>query len=224
MIQFHLAAVVLSFVSTYVLATFSGGGAFNTHSFFWQVVVTLGGFYVVAAVVIGGGSLLAQAGRTSPGADAFLAALPVVGRLRRNLTLSRFCATYEMQLASGVNHMESLRAAGEASGSARVRAEVARIVPEMLRGLSVGTLLQGRGVFPMAFQRSIRTAEETGTLDADLRRWSEYYQKASVDTLQAAGAWLSRIVSITIMIFVGYKIVTTYSLILNTAANNALGE
>ncbi len=223
-IQFHLAAVVLSFVSTYVLATFTGGGEFNARSFLTQVVVTLGGFYAVAAVLIGGSTLLVQAGRTNTGVDAFLATLPVVGRLRRNLALSRFCATYEMQLGAGVSHMDSVRAAGEASGGARFRAEAARMVPEMLRGRSLGTLLPGRTVFPSAFRRSIRTAEDTGTLDADLRRWSDYYQKASVDLLQAAGAWLSRVVSVTILVYVGYKIVTTYSLILNTEVNSALGE
>ena len=69
-IQFHLAAVVLSFVSTYVVATFSGSGAFNARSFLTQVVVTLGGFYAVAAVIIGGGSLLVRAGRTSAGERA----------------------------------------------------------------------------------------------------------------------------------------------------------
>ena len=223
-IQLHLAAIVLSFVSTYVVATIGGGGEFNVMNFARQVVTTLGIFYVVAGIGITGGYVLADAARTSAVVDALLAGLPLVGRLRRNLALSRFCATYEMQLSAGVNAMDSLHAAGEASQSARIRKEVARMVPEMMRGVSMGTLLPGRAAFPAAFQRSIRTAEDTGTLDADLRRWSDYYQKASVDALQAAGAWLSRIVSITIMIFVGYKIVTTYSLVLNTTVHSALGD
>ncbi len=223
-VQLHLAAFVLSFASTYVAATVGGGGAFNTESFVGQVVNTLGLFYVVAAALIGGGYALTLAGRTSIGVDTFLAALPLVGKLRRNLALSRFCATYEMQLSAGVNSMDSLRAAGEASQSARVRAEVAHMVPKMMAGVSMGTLLPDRKAFPATFRRSLRTAEDTGTLDADLRRWSDYYQKASVDSLQTAGAWLSRFLSITILVYVGYKIVEAYSFVMNTVVNKALGE
>ena len=214
-VQLHLAAFVLSFVSVYVVGTIGGGGGFDVLSFVLQVVTTLGFFYVALAVGIGGGVLLARAGRTVIGVDTFLSALPLIGKLRRNLALSRFCATYEMQLSAGVNAMDSLRAAGEASQSARVRAEVAQMVPEMMAGASVGTLVVGRAAFPAVFQRSVRTAEATGTLDADLRRWSEYYQKASVDAMEAAGSWLSRIVTIAIFVYVGYKIVTTYSLVQN---------
>ena len=223
-IQLHLAAFVLSFVNTYVVATVGGGAPFSAGNFLRQVATTLGGVYAVAALVVGGGYLLTRAAQASAGVDAFLVVLPLVGRLRRNLALSRFCATYEMQLSAGVNAMDSLSAAGEASGSARVRAEVARMVPGMMAGASLGALLPGRAVFPATFQRSVRTAEDTGTLDADLRRWSEYYQKASVDALEAAGAWLTRIVSVVILIYVGYKIVMTYSFVLNTTIDRALSE
>ena len=153
-VQLHLAAFVLSFVSTYVLATVGGGGAFNTGSFLRQVANTLGLFYAAAGALIGGGYALTIAGRTSVDVDALLAVLPLVGKLRRNLALSRFCATYEMQLSAGVNSMDSLRAAGEASQSARVRADVARMVPKMMAGVSMGTLLPGCKAFPTVFQRS----------------------------------------------------------------------
>ncbi len=223
-VQLHLAAVVLSFVSTYIVVAVGGGGTFNLAGFAAQVALTLGIFYAVAAGALVVGYGLANAGRTSVGVDAFLATLPLAGKLRRNLALSRFCATYEMQLAAGVNPMDSVHAAGEASQGARVRAAVARMVPEMLAGASLGTLIQDKDVFPATFRRSIRTAEDTGTLDADLRRWSDYYQKASVDALQTAGAWLSRLVSITVLVFVGYKIVMTYSFVLHTTIDHALGE
>ena len=181
-----------------------------------QCVATLGFFYVLIAALVGGGLLLTRTARTSVGVDRVFSLIPMIGKLRRNLALSRFCASYEMQLSAGVNVMDSVRAAGEASQSARVRAEVARMVPEMMAGESIGTLVVGRAVFPAAFQRSVRTGETTGTLDADLRRWAEYYQKAAIDSLEAAGAWLSRIVTLGILLYLGYKIVTTYAMVIRT--------
>ena len=40
--------------------------------------------------------------------------------------------------------------------------------------------------------------------------------------MQAAGAWLSRILSTAILIYVGYKIVSAYSFVMNTVVNKAL--
>ena len=219
-VQLHLGVVMLNFASGFVEGTVSGGG-FNSARFVMQCVSTLGIFYALVAVLVGGGTALTHAARTSVTVDRLLSLLPMVGRLRRNLSLSRFCASYEMQLSAGVNVMDSVRAAGEASQSARVRTEVARMVPEMMAGQSIGTLIVGATVFPAAFQRSVRTGEATGTLDADLRRWAEYYQKAAIDSLEAAGAWLSRAVTLGILVYLGYKIVTTYSMVLGATYNQA---
>ena len=213
-VQLHLGVVMLNFASGFVEGTVGGGGGFNFVHFVVQCVVTLGFFYALIAALVGGGLVLTRTARTSVGVDRFLSLIPMIGKLRRNLALSRFCASYEMQLSAGVNVMDSVRAAGEASQSARVRAEVARMVPEMMAGVSIGTLVVGKSVFPAAFQRSVRTGEATGTLDADLRRWAEYYQRAAIDSLEAAGAWLSRIVTFGILVYLGYKIVTTYSMVM----------
>ncbi len=142
-VQLHLAAFILSFASDFVSGALGGAG-FNTTHFVLQVGVILGIFYGIVAVAVGGGLLLTRTARTSVAVDALLARLPLIGKLRRNMSLGRFCAAYEMQLSAGVNAMDSLHAAGEASQSARVRAEVARMVPEMMAGVSVGTLVVGR--------------------------------------------------------------------------------
>ncbi len=213
-VQLHLAAFILSFASDFVSGALGGAG-FNTTHFVLQVGVILGIFYGIVAVAVGGGLLLTRTARTNVAVDALLARLPLIGKLRRNMSMGRFCAAYEMQLSAGVNAMDSLHAAGEASQSARVRAEVARMVPEMMAGVSVGTLVVGRAVFPTAFQRSVRTGEETGTLDADLHRWADYYQKGATESLEAAGAWLSRAVTLAILSFVGYMIVTTFSKVMH---------
>ena len=81
--------------------------------------------------------------------------------------------------------------------------------------MSVGTLVVGREVFPKAFQRSVRAGEETGTLDADLHRWADYYQKSATESLESVGAWLSRAVTLAVLSFVGYMIVTTFSKVMH---------
>ena len=131
-------------------------------------------------------------GRSDATIDWVLGRLPLAGKLRRNLALSRFYATYEMQLQAGINVFDSLRAAADASQSARIESFIATVLPRIRGGDSFGSALTGKGVLPSALQRAVRLGEETGSLDENLRRWADYYQKAAVSALDAAGTWIPR--------------------------------
>ena len=158
-----------------------------------------------------GGRLLLKAARTNASVDRLLNLVPLVGRLRRNLALSRFCATFEMQLQAAINVMDGLRVAADASQSAQVRASVAGMIPKVRGGSAVGPLFAGQRVFPNALQRAMRVGEETGSLDADLHRWADYYQTASFNALEALSAWVPRLVFLVIAIYLGYEIVQFFT-------------
>ena len=168
--------------------------------------LTLGAFYLSGLVAWGVVALLLRLARVNPGLDRALGLLPLLGKLRRHLALSRFCATYEMQLQAGINVMDSVSASAEASQSARLKTTVARLLPRIVGGASLGSLITGEGAFPPALQRSIRLGEESGSLDEDLIRWAAYYQKSAVDSLETLGAWISRIIYIVIAIYFIYMI------------------
>ena len=150
-------------------------------------------------------------GKTDVSIDRILGWVPLVGRMRRNLALSRFCATYEMQLQAAINIMDGLHAAADASQSARIRAAIAGALPRVRAGAQVGESLTDTSAFPAALKRAMRLGEETGSLDADLRKWADYYQKAAISALETLGAWLPRIGNLCILIYLGYRIIATYS-------------
>ena len=185
-VQLHVGV----FVSN-LIALFIGGLTWN--EYLLRCVVTLGACYLAAAALWFLGRMLVARGRTDPAVDGMLGRLPLAGKLRRNLGLSRFCTTYEMQLQAGINVYDSLRAAADASQSARIEAFIAQVLPHVRDGNSFGSALTGKGVLPPALQRAIRLGEETGDLDENLRRWSDYYQKAALAGLDAAGRWVPRI-------------------------------
>lgn len=184
--QLHIAVFVSNLVPLFL-----GGLSWNAYLF--RCIGTLAAFYAAGAVLWFGGVAAAAAGRRDPGMDWALGRLPLVGKLRRNLSLSRFCATYEMQLQAGINVHDSLRAAADASQSARIEKSIASALPRVRDGSSFGATLTGGGPLPSALQRAIRLGEETGDLDENLRRWANYYQQAAVRALDAAGTWIPRI-------------------------------
>lgn len=201
-VQLHLGVFLLS-LPPLIIGTMSGFG-YLLHC---GSVLAL-----VYALAIGGyllGAALLRLARANAGVDRALSLIPVVGKLRRNFALSRFCATYEIQLQAGINVVNSLTAAARASQSARLIADADRAVPEILAGKQVAAALGEASSLPAAFRRVLRIGEETGSLDQDLRQWADYYQKASISSLQTACGWLQRIIYLFIALYLGYSIIAT---------------
>ena len=185
-VQLHIAVFVSNLIPVFL-------GALTWDAYLWRCGITLGSCYLAAAALWFIGKTLTMMGRSDATIDWVLGRRPLAGKLRRNLALSRFCATYEMQLQAGINVYDSLRAAADASQSARVESFVSTALPRVRGGESFGSGLTGKGVLPSALQRAIRLGEETGDLDDNLRRWADYYQKAAVSALDTAGTWIPRI-------------------------------
>ena len=127
----------------------------------------------------------------------------MLGKMRRFFALARFCATYDMQLEAGVNVMDSLTAAGNASGSAMISKAVAETVPEVRHGTQVGALLARGRAFPESFQRTFMVAEESGELDRALPRLTAEYQAEALHALDALAEWLPRLVYMGILAVCG---------------------
>ena len=155
-IQLHIAVFVVSAPTALIV----GPGAYVyacAKAFALIYGVGAAAFFVVWTIM-----RLAQ---TSAGVDAALRFLPLVGNLRRNFALSRFCATFEMQLQAGINVMNSLTAAAQASHSRMLQADVARAVPQILNGAQVAEALSDARSMPASFRRVLRIGEDTGTLN-----------------------------------------------------------
>ncbi|KAB2645568.1 MAG: hypothetical protein DVB27_09780 [Verrucomicrobia bacterium] len=178
------------------------------------LLALLYGVVLVVALLV---PLLRSAGSASASVDALLRLLPLVGGIRRALSTARFCATYEMQLDAGINVIDALQAAQRASQSGLIRATVTRAIPEVRAGAQVGGLLAVGGAFPEAMIRGFCVGEQTGELDAELKRLAAEYQADGLARLDALAEWLPRLLYIAVVIYVGYGAVTFYKSYLDQA-------
>jgi type II secretory pathway component PulF len=167
--------------------------------------------YGIAFAIALAVSLLRDAGATSPAVDTMLRLVPVIGSIRRNFAVSRFCSTYEMQLGAGVNVMDGLKAAGRASRSGLIASVVARALPEVLKGDQVGPLLARGNAFPEATLRDLIVAEQTGRLDEELDRLTEEHRRAGLSSLEVLAEWIPRLVYLSVVVYVGFRIVSFYA-------------
>jgi len=171
-----------------------------------------GAFFVSACIWF-----ILRLARETAWLDRLLRLVPLFGKVRRAFSLGRFCGTYEMQLQSGVNVMDSLTQAGKASQSALVMETVRRMLPAIRAGEQVGSLLGKTGAFTKKMTRAIKLGEETGKLDDELKRLTEDFHKEALARVETLSAWIPKILYLLIAGFVGYQIITFYASMLSNA-------
>lgn len=192
---------------------FGGGLA----AYLRETVGFLALIYGVALVIALTVPLLRDAGSASAALDSLLRTLPLVGKIRRALSTSRFCATYEMQLDAGINVIDALQAAQRASRSGVIRAAVERTIPEVRAGAQVGGALAASGAFPEPMIRSFCIGEQTGEIDQELLRLASEYQAEGLARIETLAEWLPRLLYIAILGYIGFGIVTWYQNYLHQA-------
>lgn len=172
------------------------------------------GVAIVAAFAV---PMLRDLGATNSGVDALLRMIPLIGGLRRDFSVARFCATYGIQLDAGVNVMDGLSAAARASQSALIESSVKLAIPEVRGGAQVGPLLAVGGAFPEDVMRSIGVGEDTGRLGEELDRLAREYQAAAITKLDVLADWAPKIIYLCILIYLCYRIVMLYQSYLQQA-------
>ena len=199
----HFALLALS-----LPLLFSPGGGIG--AFLKSAGLGIGGlwaaFLVTGAIVKGALSLAEKNAAT----DRLLRAIPLLGKMRREFALSRFCSAYNLQLDAGVNVFSSLELAGASSASAVLRAATARAIPAVRAGEKVGPALAACGAFPQPFTRAFTVGEETGQLDQEMRRISEESRASALRTLDIVAEWIPRLIYVAILIAIAVRIVTLY--------------
>jgi type IV pilus assembly protein PilC len=178
--------------------------------FVMQTFGVLLGVYAVAAVIAFLMPMLGNIAATSVSVDRLLRTVPLIGRIRRSFALSRFCTVYEIQLDAGVNIIDSLLTAGQASRSGLVHSACNFAVPELRSGAQVGPLLAASGAFPAEVIQSFMVGEETGGLDKELKRLADELRIEALGTLETLSEWVPRLIYLAIVLYFAYQIILFY--------------
>lgn len=155
-------------------------------------------------------ALLAAAPANAP-LDRMLNAVPVLGRARRALAMARFTKVYHTCLLAGLSMKETVETASHAAHSGVVGEAGRRLVATLDAGGALGPAFVSCGAFPPAFARSYATAEESGSLDKDLARWSAVYQNDAARTVKTASNVVSKLVYFLVLLFVAWTVIQAYS-------------
>lgn len=109
--------------------------------------------------------------------DARLLRLPVVGRLVRGADTGRFTRTLSILSGSGVPVLEALGIAASVVNNRPMRESVERAAVQVREGMSLHRALERSGHFPPMALHLIASGEQSGQLDAMLRRAADHQER-----------------------------------------------
>jgi type II secretory pathway component PulF len=167
--------------------------------------------YAVGLVVFLGIRALLGAAPDHPGVDAILNRIPYIGKARRSMAMARFTKVYHSCLLAGLSMKETVATAVDVSRSGVIRRAGRRLAEVLGHGGPLGPEFIACGAFPSAFARSYATAEESGSLDKDLARWSRVYQDDASRAAKALSVAIPKILYALVVAFVAWKIIDFWS-------------
>jgi len=91
--------------------------------------------------------------------------MPVVGRVLRLVSITRFCRILGTMLANGVPILQSLAIAKDATGSALLAEAIDKAAETVRAGERLATPLKACGLFPLEVVEMISVAEESNQLE-----------------------------------------------------------
>jgi type IV pilus assembly protein PilC len=139
--------------------------------------------------------------------EAFLRRVPILGKARHYLALSRLAAALEALISAGVNIVEAWDLAATASGSPALRRAVAAWKSRVVAGQMPSEAVSRCPLFPGTFANLYASGEVSGKLDDSLRSISRIYNEDGTRKLNAFATWMPRLVYILVALLIAYNIV-----------------
>jgi type IV pilus assembly protein PilC len=183
-----------------------------------QLLVTLSDFLKVALVPL---ILLSIVGfvvwvrvKHTDGVREFVDPLklktPVFGQLFRKIALARFCRNLGTMLSSGVPILQSLDIVADTSGNKVITHAVRDIGESVRRGESLTQPLSQHPVFPPMVVQMLAVGEDTGALDAMLRKIADFYDQEVEAMTEQMTALIEPIMIAVLGGLVGSMIIALY--------------
>jgi type IV pilus assembly protein PilC len=151
--------------------------------------------------------------RTRPGRrwfDRFKLTMPVLGKIFRKVTLSRFARTFGTLLGSGVPILQALTIVKETSGNVIVGSVIAKVRDHVKEGGSITGPLKASRIFPAMVAGMVDVGEQTGALPDMLMRIADTCDEEVDNAISAATSLLEPIMIVFLAVVVGSIVIAMF--------------
>ena len=146
----------------------------NLVSNYWYLIIMLSGLGVYQALRFS----------KSKKFDNFVIKLPLIGRIVKNIVISRSFRTMGSLLRGGVPILPALAAATNSCGNSVFKSAFQDLSAEIEKGEKVSQVMGKYSIFPATALQMLAVGEETGSLDTMFLQIAVYYEKETEYSMQ----------------------------------------
>lgn len=129
---------------------------------------------------------------------------PVMSRLVVQNDVARVSGAMASLTEVGLPLPEALEVATETASNEVIRRALTRVRAALLAGDGLAVPMAQAGLFPPTFTQTLRVAEDTGTLDVNLKRMGSFYQREASETVKTLVSLLEPLSTVFIALVVGF--------------------
>ena len=136
--------------------------------------------------------------------------LPVFGTLFQKIALARFARNLGTMMTSGVPILQSLDIVAQTTGNVVLERALIEVQNSVRQGESLAAPLRSHAVFPPMVVQMMAVGEETGALDAMLKKIAQFYDQEVEATTEALTALIEPLMIVVIGSIIGAMIIALY--------------
>jgi type IV pilus assembly protein PilC len=175
-------------------------------------------YMVIAAAVIAlAGFLYVKTPSGKRRKDIIVLKIPVIGDAVLKSALARFTRSMSMMVGAGVTLFDGLKLASETTDNTVLAESVASVRTGVGDGLTFSSAVAHDEWFPDLMGEMIAVGEESGSLEEQLNKVSDFYQKEAERALAMVTGMLTPALTIFVGVIIGLVAVTIFSSIYSIA-------
>ncbi|MBI2349687.1 MAG: type II secretion system F family protein [Deltaproteobacteria bacterium] len=183
-----------------------------------QITINISNFFrayfmYLAVAIVGVGVAIKMYYKTEHGRfniDGLMLKLPVMGDLIRKVAVARFSQNMSILLSSGVPILDGLAITAKTAGNKVVEKAIMTARISISQGRTVAEPLTESKIFPPMVCQMVAIGENTGALDAMLKKVAEFYEE-EVDTAVAnLTALMEPVIMVVLGVILGGLVISMY--------------
>lgn len=142
--------------------------------------------------------------------DGFLLKMPVIGDLLRKVAVARFSQNMSILLSSGVPILDGLAITAKTAGNKVVERAIMDARVSISQGKTVAEPLAESKIFPPMVCQMVAIGENTGALDAMLKKVSDFYEDEVDNAVANLTALMEPMIMIVLGVVLGGLVISMY--------------
>lgn len=149
--------------------------------------------------------------------DRMLLSLPIVGKIIKKVSISRFSRTLSTLTRSGVSILSSLEIVAKTSGNKVIEKAILKALESVKAGETIAQPLARNKIFPPLVVKMVAVGEQTGALEEMLHKIADFYDSEVTAAVDGLTSLIEPVIIVLLGIFVGGMVIALYLPVFNIA-------